>query len=59
MSQKNATMDPDDNQLHGMDLVQRGEDDSIIENEYEWTERKNMHDALEQSNLLENKPSYK
>ena len=33
-------MDPDDNQLHGMDLVQRGDDDSIIENEYEWTERK-------------------
>ena len=52
-------MDPDDNQLHGMDLVQRGEDDSIIENEYEWAERKKMHDALEQSTLLENKPSYK
>ena len=51
-------MDPDDNQLHGMDLVQRGDDDSIIENEYEWAERKKMHDALEQSTLLENKPSY-
>ena len=41
MSQKSATMDPDDNQLHGMDLLQRGDDDSIIENEYEWAEKKN------------------
>ena len=52
-------MDPDDNRLQGMDLVQIGQDDSIIENEYEWTERKNMHDELEKSTLLENKPSYK
>ena len=52
-------MDPDDNRLQGMDLVQIGPEDSIIENEYEWTERKNMHDALENFTLLENKPSYK
>ena len=52
-------MDPDDNQLQGMDLMKSGENDSIIENEFEWNERKIIHDALENSNLLENKPSHK
>ena len=49
-------MDLDDNHLQGMDLTQRGEHDSIIENEFEWNERKDIHDVLEKSNLLENIP---
>ena len=51
-------MDPDDNQLQGMDLVQRGPNDSKIENEFEWDERKNVHTGLELSTLVENNPSH-
>ena len=50
-------MDPDVNQLQGMDLMQLGENDSKIENELEWEERKNIHDGLEISTLVENRPS--
>ena len=52
-------MDPDDNRLQGMDLVKLKNGDAFFENEYEWTERKKVHDALENFTLLENKPSYK
>ena len=52
-------MDPDDNRLQGLDLVKLKNGDAFFENEYEWTERKKVHDALENFTLLENKPSYK
>ena len=51
-------MDPDVNQLQGMDLMQLGDNDSKIENEFEWEERKNIHDALEISTFVENRPSH-
>ena len=41
-----------------MDLVKRGPNDSKIENEYEWNERANIHTALENSTLVENRPSH-
>lgn len=63
-------MEPDDNQLQGMDLVKLGPNDSKIGNEYEWNERDNIHTELEippfwKTNLLtidilkgRNKPQY-
>ena len=51
-------MDPDDNHLQGMDLVRRGDNDSKIENEFEWNERKAIHDALKVSTLVEHRPNH-
>ena len=45
-------MEPDDNQLQGMDLVKLGPNDSKIENEYDWNERDNIHTELENSTLF-------
>ena len=51
-------MDTDENQLQGMDLVQRGPNDSKLENEFDWDERNSIHTELENSTLVENRPSH-
>ena len=52
-------MDTDDNHLQRMNLVKLEEGDIFLEKEYEWDDRKKAHTALENSSLLENKPSHK
>ena len=51
-------MEPDDNQLQGMDLVKRGPNDSKLENKFDWCERDSIHNELESSTLVENRPSH-
>ena len=41
-----------------MDLVKLGPNDSKLENEFDWDERNSIHTELENSTLVENRPSH-
>ena len=51
-------MATDNNRLQGIELVKLEEGDAHLENRYAWEDRKKAHDALKDSNLLENKPGH-
>ena len=44
-------MDPEDNRLQGMGLSKLEDGDGFLEHEYEWTEKKTLHEELNQKGL--------
>ena len=49
-------MDPEDSRLKGMGLSKLEDGDGFLEHEYEWDEKKTLHEELVKSDLFESKP---